>query len=109
MLWMEGAPCKVKRDAKIFGVWRAENGDSIFFGGGGNSEVRFAQKTTLLRRCFCLANLLQRLLPTYLLTSMLRYQLRITEILTKCRLGFEPASLERRVTGSPSQSIVLSI
>jgi len=33
---------------------------------GGKSVVRFAQKITLLHRCFCLANLLQRLLPTYL-------------------------------------------
>jgi len=33
---------------------------------GKKSVVRFAQKITLLHRCFCLANLLQPLLPTYL-------------------------------------------
>ena len=66
MLWMEGAPCKVKRDATIFGVWRAENGDSIFLGG---EIVRCALRKK--RHCFIavsasLTSFSAYYLPTYL-------------------------------------------
>jgi len=41
---MEGVACKLKRDAKIFGVAVAEN--------GGKSVVRFAQKNNTASSLF---------------------------------------------------------
>ena len=51
--------------AKIFGVMHKENGVLVLLGAKKCSAL--CAEKCLLHRCFCLADLLQRLLPGYLL------------------------------------------
>ena len=60
---MEGVPCKVKRDAKIFGVWVWEMEYSTFLGKKCGALCAKNNTASLL---FLRRYLLQRLLPTYL-------------------------------------------
>ena len=61
---MEGVPCKLKRDDKIFGVWCAENGVYIF-GGKVLGEIRHKNSAVSSAVGSCLSSVVT-CLPTYL-------------------------------------------